>query len=105
MGNLVRLRLLPLIASRGGEGCVCEPSEEFDLTVPTISHHLKVLREAGLITGPRRGTWIYYRIEPDTLQVASAVLAPDDRTGQDRRVRILRISGHSLTPAFRFNHS
>jgi ArsR family transcriptional regulator, arsenate/arsenite/antimonite-responsive transcriptional repressor len=78
MGDPVRLRLLSLIASHdGGEACVCDLSGVFDLTGPTISHHLKVLREAGLISGERRGTWIYYRIEPDALGRLSAVLVPD----------------------------
>jgi ArsR family transcriptional regulator len=77
MGDPVRLRLLSLIASHdGGEACVCDLSEVFELTGPTISHHLKVLREAGLITGERRGTWIYYRVQPDALRLASEVLAP-----------------------------
>jgi ArsR family transcriptional regulator, arsenate/arsenite/antimonite-responsive transcriptional repressor len=77
MGDPVRLRLLSLIASHeGGEACVCDLSEVFELTGPTISHHLKVLREAGLITGERRGTWVYYRIRPEALQLASQVLAP-----------------------------
>ena len=77
MGDPVRLRLLSLIASHeGGEACVCDLSEVFDLTGPTISHHLKVLREAGLITGERRGTWVYYRVQPKALQLASQVLAP-----------------------------
>jgi len=76
MGDPVRLRLLSLIASHdGGEACVCELTDVFDLTGPTISHHLKVLREAGLITGERRGTWIYYRVQPDVLRLASEVLA------------------------------
>jgi ArsR family transcriptional regulator len=75
----VRLRLLSLIASHaGGEACVCDLTDGFDLTGPTISHHLKVLREAGLIDGERRGTWIYYRVLPDTLRTLSDVLvAPD----------------------------
>ncbi|MDQ2789147.1 MAG: metalloregulator ArsR/SmtB family transcription factor [Actinomycetota bacterium] len=78
MGDPVRLRLLSLIASHeGGEACVCDLSGVFALTGPTISHHLKVLREAGLISGERRGTWIYYRIEPDALRRLSAVLVPD----------------------------
>jgi ArsR family transcriptional regulator len=71
----VRLRLLSLIASHaGGEACVCDLTDAFDLTGPTISHHLKVLREAGIIDGERRGTWIYYRVLPHTLQKLSAVL-------------------------------
>lgn len=77
MGDPVRLRLLSLIASHeGGEACVCDLSEVFELSGPTISHHLKVLREAGLITGERRGTWVYYRVHPEALQLASQVLAP-----------------------------
>jgi ArsR family transcriptional regulator, arsenate/arsenite/antimonite-responsive transcriptional repressor len=78
MGDPARLRLLSLIASHDdGEACVCEISDVFDLSGPTISHHLKVLREAGLITGERRGTWVYYRVRPDALQLASQVLAAD----------------------------
>jgi ArsR family transcriptional regulator len=77
VGDPVRLRLLSLIASHdGGEACVCDLTDTFDLTGPTISHHLKVLREAGLITGERRGTWIYYRAQPETLARLSAVLTP-----------------------------
>jgi ArsR family transcriptional regulator len=78
MGDPVRLRLLSLIASHeGGEACVCDLTGVFDLTGPTISHHLKVLREAGLISGERRGTWVYYRVEPDALRRLSEVLMPD----------------------------
>jgi ArsR family transcriptional regulator, arsenate/arsenite/antimonite-responsive transcriptional repressor len=78
MGDPARLRLLSLIASHeGGEACVCDLTGVFDLTGPTISHHLKVLREAGLIAGERRGTWIYYRIEPEALRRLSDVLVPD----------------------------
>jgi ArsR family transcriptional regulator len=79
LGDPVRLRLLSLIASHaGGEACVCDLTDAFDLTGPTISHHLKVLREAGIIDGERRGTWIYYRVLPTTLQMLSAVLmAPE----------------------------
>lgn len=74
----VRLRLLSLIAAHaGGEACVCDLTGAFELTGPTISHHLKVLREAGLIEGERRGTWIYYRVQPDLLAQLSAVLVRD----------------------------
>jgi ArsR family transcriptional regulator, arsenate/arsenite/antimonite-responsive transcriptional repressor len=73
----VRLRLLSLIACHeGGEACVCDLTGAFDLAGPTISHHLKVLREAGLIGSQRRGTWIYYRILPGVLARVSAVLEP-----------------------------
>jgi ArsR family transcriptional regulator, arsenate/arsenite/antimonite-responsive transcriptional repressor len=73
-----RLRLLSLIASHpGGEACVCELTGAFDLTAPTISHHLRVLREAGLIDSERRGTWVYYWVNPGMLARMSALLAPE----------------------------
>ncbi len=50
-----------------GEVCVCELVEEFDLAQPTISHHLKVLRDVGLVDSRRRGTWAYYRLVPETV--------------------------------------
>jgi ArsR family transcriptional regulator, arsenate/arsenite/antimonite-responsive transcriptional repressor len=75
LGDPVRLRLLSLIACHdGGEACVCELTDAFDLSAPTISHHLKVLRQSGLITAQRRGTWIYYRTSPDAIARISAVL-------------------------------
>ena len=79
MGEPVRLRLVSLIASHaGGEACVCDLTDAFDVSGPTISHHLKVLREAGVIEGDRRGTWIYYRVRPDTLRLLADSLAPAD---------------------------
>ena len=78
LGDPVRLRLLSMIASAGGgEVCVCDLSGEFDLTGPTISHHLKVLREAGLVDSDRRGTWVYYRLVPAALTLMSGLLATD----------------------------
>ncbi|WKU08444.1 helix-turn-helix transcriptional regulator [Micromonospora sp. HUAS LYJ1] len=75
LGDPVRLRLLSLIAARaGGEVCVCELTDAFTLTGPTISHHLKVLREAGLIDCQRRGTWVYYWIVPARLAALSRLL-------------------------------
>jgi ArsR family transcriptional regulator, arsenate/arsenite/antimonite-responsive transcriptional repressor len=75
IGDPVRLRLLSLIAGHeGSEACVCDISGSFDVSQPTISHHLKVLREAGLLTSERRGTWVYYRIVPAALQQLSTVL-------------------------------
>jgi ArsR family transcriptional regulator, arsenate/arsenite/antimonite-responsive transcriptional repressor len=61
-----RLRLLSLIqAQPGGEACVCHLTEPLGLSQPTISHHLKVLREAGLVERERRGSWAYYRVVPE----------------------------------------
>ena len=75
LADPARLRLLSLIGSHeGGEACVCELTDAFDLTQPTISHHLKVLREAGIITSDRRGTWVYYRLEPAVLDRMGALL-------------------------------
>jgi ArsR family transcriptional regulator, arsenate/arsenite/antimonite-responsive transcriptional repressor len=76
LGDPVRLRLLSLIGAReGGEVCVCDLTTAFDLSQPTISHHLKVLREAGLIDSERRGTWVYYRLVPAGLERMADVLS------------------------------
>ena len=77
LGDPVRLRLVSLIGARaGGEVCVCDLTSAFDLTQPTISHHLRVLREAGLIDSERRGTWVYYWLVPSALERMSALLSP-----------------------------
>jgi ArsR family transcriptional regulator len=79
LGDPVRLQLLSRVASHeGGEACVCDLSEGFDLTQPTISHHLKVLRETGLIECERRGTWVYYWVVPSALAQLSAVLGSSE---------------------------
>ncbi|GGK76718.1 transcriptional regulator [Planomonospora parontospora subsp. parontospora] len=73
----VRLRLLSMIGSHaGGEACVCDLTDAFDLTAPTISHHLKVLRTAGLIDCERRGTWVYYWIVPAAVNRLGALFTP-----------------------------
>ncbi|WP_107655527.1 ArsR/SmtB family transcription factor [Nocardia suismassiliense] len=78
LADPVRLRVLSAVAARaGGEACVCEVSEGIDVTQPTISHHLKVLREAGLLTSERRASWVYYRTVPEALQRLSDVLAAE----------------------------
>ncbi|MEU7751364.1 metalloregulator ArsR/SmtB family transcription factor [Micromonospora sp. NPDC049101] len=66
LGEPVRLRLLTMIAA-GGETCVCDLSQAFHLTGPTISYHLKVLRDAGLVGCQRRGTWVYYWVVPTAM--------------------------------------
>lgn len=75
LGDPVRLRLFSLIASHAdGEACVCDLTGEFDVSQPTISHHLKVLREAGLLTSERRASWVYYRVSTDALDVLATLL-------------------------------
>ena len=77
VGDPVRLRLLSMIACHeGGEACVCDLTGAFELTAPTISHHLKVLKQAGLIDSERRGTWVYYWVNPSLLTRLSALLQP-----------------------------
>jgi ArsR family transcriptional regulator, arsenate/arsenite/antimonite-responsive transcriptional repressor len=78
LGDPVRLQLMSMIASAPeGEMCVCELTPAFALSGPTISHHLKTLREAGLVDAERRGTWIYYRPRPGVLrQLASLLTVP-----------------------------
>lgn len=76
LGDPVRLRILSLIARHeGGQCCVCDITPAFALSQPTISHHLKTLREAGLVDSERRGTWVYYRVIPAALERLSEVLA------------------------------
>ncbi|TDC04539.1 transcriptional regulator [Streptomyces sp. 8K308] len=75
LSDPVRLRLLSLIASHeGGEACVCDLTGPFDVSQPTISHHLRILREAGLVGSERRGTWVYYWVLPAALTRLSALL-------------------------------
>ena len=75
LGDPVRLQLMSMIASApDGEICVCDLTPAFELTGPTISHHLKTLREAGLVDAERRGTWVYYRARPAILRQLAALL-------------------------------
>ncbi|MGV9674608.1 ArsR/SmtB family transcription factor [Nocardia sp. NPDC003482] len=76
LADPVRLRLLSAIAARAdGEACVCDVSAGIDVSQPTVSHHLKVLREAGLLTSERRASWVYYRVVPEVLYRVSDSLA------------------------------
>jgi len=75
LADPVRLRLMSLVASHAdGEACVCDLLEAFDLSQPTISHHLKVLHEVGLLDRSKRGVWVYYRAKPEALADVAALL-------------------------------
>ncbi|HYO38967.1 MAG TPA: metalloregulator ArsR/SmtB family transcription factor [Nocardioidaceae bacterium] len=75
MADPVRLRLVSLVAShKGGEACVCDLTDAFDLSQPTISHHLKVLHETGLLDRTKRGTWVYYKVRPEALASIAALI-------------------------------
>jgi ArsR family transcriptional regulator, arsenate/arsenite/antimonite-responsive transcriptional repressor len=75
LADPVRLRLMSLIASHeGGEACVCDLNDAFDLSQPTISHHLKLLHEAGLLDRDKRGVWVYYRARTDALASLGALI-------------------------------
>lgn len=73
LGDPVRLRLMSMIASVD-EACVCDLTEAFEVSGPTISHHLRVLREAGLVEAERRATWVYYRVRAEALRQLGALL-------------------------------
>ncbi len=76
LGEPARLQILNLIATQPSqEVCACELVETLGLAQPTVSHHLKVLYEAGLLTKERRGTWIYYRILPEKLAMLRDALS------------------------------
>src|SRR5919205_347768 len=75
LGDPVRLTLLDVLRRHAGKVCVCELVPLFDLSQPTISHHLKVLRDAGLVDSERRGLWAYYYVLPDALKELSAWLS------------------------------
>jgi ArsR family transcriptional regulator, arsenate/arsenite/antimonite-responsive transcriptional repressor len=82
LADPVRLRLISLVASHaGGEACVCDLNDAFDLSQPTISHHLKVLHDAGLLDREKRGVWAYYRIKPEALASIAALIAQTPATG------------------------
>jgi ArsR family transcriptional regulator, arsenate/arsenite/antimonite-responsive transcriptional repressor len=77
-----RLRLLSIIASHdGGEACVCDLTEPLELSQPTVSHHLKVLVEAGLVTRDKRGRWAYFAVVPDALDALGKVLTTQHNPG------------------------
>jgi ArsR family transcriptional regulator, arsenate/arsenite/antimonite-responsive transcriptional repressor len=76
LADPTRLRLVSMVAAHeGGEACVCDLTDPLGLTQPTISHHLKILVEAGIFTRDKRGKWAYYALVPEALDALSAVLS------------------------------
>ncbi len=76
LADPTRLRMISIIAaSPDQEACVCDITDAFDLGQPTVSHHLKVLLDAGFLTRTRRGTWAYYRLRPGALDALASVFA------------------------------
>ena len=74
LGDPVRLQLVDVLRRHAGKVCVCELVPLFDLSQPTVSHHLKVLRDAGLVGSERQGLWAYYYVIPDALEDLAAWL-------------------------------
>ena len=88
LGDPVRLQLVDVLRKHAGEVCVCELIPLFDVGQSTVSHHLKVLREAGVVGSERRGLWAYYYVIPDALEELSVWLRkrhPRHREGTIRR--------------------
>jgi ArsR family transcriptional regulator len=74
LGDPVRMQLVDVLRKHAGKVCVCELVPLFDLSQPTVSHHLKKLRDAGIVGSERRGLWAYYYVEPDALEELRAWL-------------------------------
>jgi ArsR family transcriptional regulator len=82
LADPTRLRLVSMVAAHdGGEACVCDLTEPLGLTQPTISHHLKVLVDAGIFTRDKRGVWAYYALVPAAMNALAAILSTSSATG------------------------
>jgi ArsR family transcriptional regulator, arsenate/arsenite/antimonite-responsive transcriptional repressor len=75
LGDPVRMQLVDVLRKHAGEVCVCELVPLFDLAQPTVSHHLKILREAGIVGSERRGLWAYYYVIPEAMEELSQWLS------------------------------
>ncbi len=75
LGDPIRLQLVDVLRKHAGKVCVCELVPLFELSQPTVSHHLKVLRQAGIVDSERRGLWAYYYVNPDAVEELSAWLS------------------------------
>jgi ArsR family transcriptional regulator len=74
LGDPIRMQLVDVLRKHPGQACVCELVPLFELSQPTVSHHLKVLRDAGIVGSERRGLWAFYYVEPDALEELEAWL-------------------------------
>ena len=75
LGDPIRLQLIDVLRKHAGKVCVCELTPLFDVGQPTVSHHLKVLREAGIVDSERQGLWAYYYVKPEALKELSSWLS------------------------------
>src|SRR6266436_504133 len=75
LGDPIRIQLVDVLKKHAGKVCVCELVPLFDLSQPTVSHHLKVLRDAGIVGSERQGLWAYYYVNPDSLEELSGWLS------------------------------
>ena len=75
LGDPIRLQLVDVLRKHAGKVCVCELTPLFDVAQPTVSHHLKVLRDAGVVGSERRGLWAYYYVRPQPLEEVSRWLS------------------------------
>jgi ArsR family transcriptional regulator, arsenate/arsenite/antimonite-responsive transcriptional repressor len=75
LGDPIRLQLVDVLRKHAGKVCVCELVPLFDVSQPTLSHHLKVLREAGIVDSERRGLWAYYYVNPEAVKELTAWLS------------------------------
>jgi ArsR family transcriptional regulator, arsenate/arsenite/antimonite-responsive transcriptional repressor len=75
LGDPIRMQLVDVLRKHAGQVCVCELVPLFDLSQPTVSHHLKVLRDAGIVGSEREGLWAYYYVNPEALEEVTAWLS------------------------------
>jgi ArsR family transcriptional regulator, arsenate/arsenite/antimonite-responsive transcriptional repressor len=91
LADPTRLRLVAMVAAHeDGEACVCDLTEPLGLTQPTISHHLKILVDAGIFTREKRGVWAYYALVPSALDALSSVLSATPKASQDHAASACR---------------
>jgi ArsR family transcriptional regulator len=96
LGHPVRVQIVDLLSRYAGQACVCDIEGQFDLTQPTISHHLRILREAGILGVEQRGLWAYYYVLPGALEPVRALAAEWGRTALYAERGLERIQADSL---------